>query len=176
MSVVSRSRVMPSLEHACEEHEGDRQRTPPAANNASCFCAVAPGKFSITSSRSPPSICTASRKTRHALGELHQRLIAPAQEPFEPRFAVDRQPKRQEMQRQEDASARPESRCTSAASQSDAAAMRKPPHCHGSTTAATARKPSTTSSRSEANGKRCPARAASSGGHSVSTVRTPIAA
>ena len=46
------------------------------------------------------------QKDQPAFGKFHQRLIGPAQEAFELCFAVDGQPKRQEMQRQENRQAR----------------------------------------------------------------------
>jgi hypothetical protein len=42
-----------------------------------------------------------------AFGELNPERIAPPQKTFEPRFPLDRKPKREEMQRQEDRQRKP---------------------------------------------------------------------
>src|SRR5262245_36209014 len=108
-------------------------------------------------------------------GELHQRLVAPAQKAFELRLAADRKPQRQEMQRQEDGERQAGQPVHQRCHPENAVAMRQSPYRHGSTTAATARSPSSNSAAPNAMANRLAARSPS-GDHSVSTLRTPIAA
>src|SRR5262249_25166592 len=90
----------------------------PAATVASCFCPSRQGRFPITSSRKPPSMCTSSRNTRPLSASftsgwsLQRRKLSSRASPSMARPSV------RKCSGRKTASARPESRCTSAAAQS----------------------------------------------------------
>src|SRR5262245_55472138 len=108
-------------------------------------------------------------------GKLYQRLVAPAQEAFELRLAADGKPQREEMQREEDRERQPGQPVHKRRQPQQAHAMRQTPRGHHNTTAATARRPRSKSAAPNAMTNRLAARSPS-GDHSVSTLRTPIAA
>ena len=105
-------------------------------------------------------------------GELHQRLIGPAQEALQPRFARDRKPEREEMKRQEDRQREPGQPVDQRRDPERAGAMRQRCswHHHGDDGA----KAEHGQQQPEQDGGRIDARERGSGVHSVSTVRTPI--
>src|SRR5262249_46430260 len=117
MSVLRRSRVIGCSEQARQQDERDDRRKS-GRDRRKLFLFVAPSE--ILDHQQPQS----SQQVHHeqedetAFGKLDQQLIAPAQEAFQRRLAVNGETERQEMQRRKMASARPESRCTSAAIQS----------------------------------------------------------
>src|SRR4029077_7802266 len=113
------------------------------------------------------------QKNETAFGEFHQRPIGPAQEAFQLRFAVNGQPKRQKMQRQENRQSEPRQSMHHGRDPQRAAAMHDAARDHDSTTANTARAPSAAKSKPNRRESR-PARRSVSGDHSVSTLRTPI--
>src|SRR5262249_51719921 len=114
------------------------------------------------------------KKDETAFGEPDQRLIAPAQEAFKRRLAVNGETERQEMQRQEDGERQAGKPVHQRRDPEHALAVAQVAHRHGSTTATTARTPRRSSSAPKALAK--PAPRSLSGDHSVSTLRTPIAA
>src|SRR5262249_45034226 len=115
------------------------------------------------------------KKDETAFGEPDQRLIAPAQEAFKRRLAVNGETERQEMQRQEDGERQAGKPVHQRRDPEHALAGAQVAHRHGSTTATTARTPRRSSSAPKALAK-MPALRSLSGDHSVSTLRTPIAA
>src|ERR1700681_3422064 len=115
------------------------------------------------------------KKDETAFGELHQRLIAPTQKALEARFAVDGEAERQEMQRQENGQRQAGEPVHQRSDPEHAIAMVQSSYRHDSTTAATARNPSTSSKNPKATANQ-PAPRSSSGDHSVKTLRTPIEA
>src|SRR5215471_9861120 len=114
-------------------------------------------------------------KDETAFGKLDQRLIAPAQETFQRRLAANGETERQEMQRQENGERQAGKPVHQRRDPKHALAMMQARRRHGSTTAATARAPSASSSNPKTAAS-TPALRSSSGDHSVSTLRTPIAA
>src|SRR5215813_4696421 len=110
-----------------------------------------------------------------AFGKLDQRLIAPAQEAFQRRLAVNGETERQEVQRQENGERQAGKPVHQRRDPKHALAMGQSPRRHGSTTAATARTPRRSSSNPKALAKMLALRSLS-GDHSVSTLRTPIPA
>src|SRR6266852_6194201 len=83
------------------------------------------------------------KKYEAAFGKLHQRRIAPAQKAFEARLPLDSKAEGQEMQRQEYRQREAREPMHERCDPQHAVAMRQPSPRHGSTTAATARSPST---------------------------------
>jgi hypothetical protein len=114
-------------------------------------------------------------KYQSAFGELHQRLIAPAQEALERRFAADGEAERQKMQRQENGERQARQPVHERGDPKHALAVPQVAQRHGSTTATTARAPSRNSSTPKAPAS-MPAARSRSGDHSVRTLRTPIVA
>src|SRR5262249_56719213 len=91
------------------------------------------------------------------------------------RVAVNGESEREEMQRQEYGEREAGKQVHKRRDPTRALAMGQSPRPHGSTTAATARTPRRSSSNPKALAN-MPARRSLSGDHSVSTLRTPIAA
>src|SRR5262245_57717470 len=110
-----------------------------------------------------------------AFGKLYQRLVAPAQEAFKLPLTADGKPQREEMQREEDSERQAGEPVHQGRHPENAVAMRQAPGGHHSTTAATARRPRSKSVAPNAMANML-ARRSPSGDHSVSTLRTPIAA
>src|SRR5215469_10551604 len=104
-----------------------------------------------------------------------QGLLAPAQKALQSRFALDRQTKRQKVQRQKDRERKPCDPVHHRGDPQGAAAMFECAPDHGNTTAATARRPSTASASPKKTAQ-ASMRRSSSGIHSLNTLRTPIAA
>src|SRR5580704_12819817 len=113
------------------------------------------------------------QKNKPAFGKFHQRLIGPAQKTFKFCFAVDGEPKRQEMQRQENRQGETREPMHQGCDPQRAAAMHGAARDHDSTTANTARAPSAAKSDPNMTANRS-ARRSVSGDHSVKTLRTPI--
>src|SRR5256712_1059718 len=174
MSVLSRSRVMGSSEQARQHDERDDGRQS-GRDRGELFLSIAPRK--ILDHQQPQSSEHVHQEQKHetAFGKLHQRLIAPAQEAFERRLAVNGETERQEMQRQENSERQAGKPVQQRRDPKHAQAMGQSPRRHGSTTAATARAPRSSSSNPKAAANMLALRS-SSGDHSVSTLRTPIAA
>src|SRR5204862_2226476 len=168
MSVLSRSRLMRASEHARQQKEGDGGRNS-GDDGRGLLLSVAPGEVLDHQQPQPAEHVQHEEKYESTFGKLHQRLIAPAQEAFERRFAADGEAERQKMQRQENGERqagqpvgeRGEPKCALAVTQ---VAQR-----HGSTTATTARAPSRNSSTPKALASK-PAPRSRSGDHSVSTL------
>src|SRR5215831_9096559 len=164
MSVLRRSRGMGSSEQARQEEERDDRRQS-GRDRRQLFLFVAPIEI----------LDHQQAKDETAFGELDQRLIAPAQEAFQRRFALNGEAERQEMQRQENSERQAGKPVHQRRDPKHALAMGQSPRPHGSTTAATARTPRRSSSNPKALAKMLALRSLS-GDHSVSTLRTPIAA
>src|SRR5499426_1484704 len=174
MSVLSRSRVIGSSEQARQQDERDDGRKS-GRDRRKRFLFVAPRKILDHQQAHSSQHVHQEEEDETALGNLHQRLIAPAQEAFERRFAVNGETERQEMQRQENGERQAGKPVHQRRDPKHALAVTQVPYRHGSTTAATARAPSASSSNPK-TAARMPALRSSSGDHSVSTLRTPIAA
>src|SRR5262249_41279494 len=110
-----------------------------------------------------------------AFRELHQRLVAPAQEAFERRFAADGEPEGQKMQRQENGERQAGQPMHERGDPKHAVAVPQVAQRHGSPTPTTPPPPSTNSSTPKALAS-MPAPRSLSGDHSVSTLRIPIVA
>ena len=116
------------------QREGQRPRRRSRQRRRASSCQSRGAPNSIISRRSRPQV----RGQQHheaPLGELQQRLVGPAQETHRARFALQRLAERPEMQRQEEASAIPETRCTRKAQQAGCAARglrahQRPPPRH----------------------------------------------
>src|ERR1051325_8754309 len=129
------------------------------------------------------------RKEEHQdeFADLHQRLLAPAQKAIQARFALERQPERQKVQRQKYRERKPRDPVQHRRDPQRAAAVfyrapsQVPSHVssqvtgHGSTTAATARRPSAVSTRPKKTAH-ASMRRSLSGSPSLKILRTPIEA
>src|ERR1700730_1733460 len=174
MSVLSRSRVIGSSEQARQQDERDDGRQS-GRDRGELFLSIAPRKILDHQQPQPSQHMHQEKKDETALGELDQRLIAPAQEAFERGFAVNGETERQEMHRQEDGERQAGKPVHQRRDPKHALAVTQVAYRHGSTTAATARAPRRSSSAPKALAN-MPAPRSLSGDHSVSTLRTPIAA
>src|SRR5262249_7753549 len=114
-------------------------------------------------------------KDETAFGELDQRLIAPAQEAFQRRFALNGEAERQEMQRQENSERQAGKPVHHRRDPKHALAMGQSPPPQGSTPRPPAPPPRRSNTNPKARGKMLALRSLS-GDHSVSTLRTPIPA
>src|SRR5215469_9362757 len=174
MSVLRRSRGMGSSEQARQQDERDDRRQS-GRDRRQLFLFVAPIEILDHQQAQSSQHVHHEKKDETAFGELDQRLIAPAQEAFQRRFAVNGEPERQEMHRQEDGERQAGKPVHQRRDPKHAPALTQVAYRHGSTTAAIARAPRRSSSAPKALAK-MPAPRSSSGDHSVSTLRTPIAA
>src|SRR5215467_6454598 len=174
MSVLRRSRVMGSSEQARQEDERDDGRKS-GRDRRQLFLFVAPRKILDHQQAQSSQHVHHQQEHETAFGKLDQRLIAPAQEAFQRRLAVNGKTERQEMQRQENGERQAGKPVHQRRDPEHALAMMQARRRHGSTTAATARAPSASSSNPKTAAS-TPALRSSSGDHSVSTLRTPIAA
>src|SRR6266568_3750800 len=113
------------------------------------------------------------QKDETAFEEFHDPGVGPAQEAVESRCALQGEPERQEMQRQENREREPGQPVHQRRVPQQMPAMSEPGAHHGSTTAATAKSPSASSSEPNSVAK-IPALPALSGDHSIRIVRTPI--
>src|SRR5262249_32604729 len=100
MSVLSRSRLMRTSEHARQQKKGDGGRNS-GGDGRGLLLSVAPGGVLDHKQPQPAEHVQHEEKYESTFGKLHQRLIAPAQEAFERRFAAEGEAERQKMQRQE---------------------------------------------------------------------------
>src|SRR5262245_28817443 len=172
MSVCRRSRSTASSEHAREEDQGDERRDR-RRHARQLLLPVMPRQVLDHQQAQPAQHVNREQKNEPALGHLDQRLIAPAQEAFEPCLAADGETEREEMQRQENRQRQTGQAMHQRRDPQQVAAVVHVPRGHHSTTAATARSPSTSSTSPKALA-RTPAPRSLSGDHSVSTLRTPI--
>src|SRR5262245_44547715 len=174
MSVSSRSRVIGCSEQARQQDERDHRRQS-GRDRRKLFLFVAPSEILDYQQAQSSQQVHHEQEDETAFGELDQRLIAPAQEAFQWHLAVNGETERQEMQRQENGERQAGKPVHQRRDPKHALAVTQVPYRHGSTTAATARAPSASSSNPK-TAARMPAPRSSSGDHSVSTLRTPIAA
>src|SRR5262245_49384798 len=174
MSVLRRSRGMGSSEQARQQDERDDRRQS-GRDRRQLFLFVAPIEILDHQQAQSSQHVHHEEKDDTAFGELDQRLIAPAQEAFQRRFALNGEAERQEMQRQENSERQAGKPVHQRRDPKHALAMGQSPRPHGSTTAATARTPRRSSSNPKALAKMLALRSLS-GDHSVSTLRTPIPA
>src|SRR5215467_12554741 len=149
MSVVRRSRLMRTSEHARQQKEGDGDRES-GGDGRSLLLSVAPGKVLDHQQPQPAQHVQHEEKYERAFGELHQRLIAPAQEGFERRFAADGKAEGEKMQRQENGERHAGQPVGERGEPKRALAVAQVAQRHGSTTATTARTPSRNSSTPKA--------------------------
>src|SRR5262249_13923369 len=174
ISVFSRSSVMRCSERTHEEYERDHRRQR-RGERRELLLATVPREILDQQHPHASQHMHDQQEYEAGFGELHQRLIAPAQEAVELRLAVDGEAEREEMQRQEHREGQAGAAVYQRREPERAAAMRETARRHGSTTAATARSPSTSSKNPNPVAKR-PAARSFSGDHSVRTLCTPIAA
>jgi hypothetical protein len=113
------------------------------------------------------------QENERAFRELHDRLIGPAQETFKLRLSVDRKAKRQEMRRQECRKRETLEPMNQGSDPKQIRTATEPRTSHDSTTAATARRP-ITSSKAPKQAAMIRAHRCDSDAHSTSTVRKPI--
>src|SRR5262249_60540697 len=110
------------------------------------FLSVAPGKILHHQYSQAPQNVHQEKKDETAFGEPDQRLIAPAQEAFKRRLAVNGETERQEMQRQEDGERQAGKPVHQRRDPEHALAAAQVAHRHGSTPTPTAPTPRRTSS------------------------------
>ena len=97
----SRKRVQAS-DQVQQEREARGEAEGASPRRAGFSASRATRRNSIMSSRTPPAMCAASSSDQRDFGGFHERLLGPAQERFEPRFALQRLRERPEVQRQEE--------------------------------------------------------------------------
>src|SRR4029077_15893250 len=147
----------------------------PAAMVAASFCPSRQGEVLDHQQPQPAQHVQREEKYQSAFSELHQRLIAPAQEAFERRFAADGEAEGEKMHRQENSEPQAGQPVHERGDPKHALAVPQVAQVHGSTTATTARAPSK-NSRTPKTPASMPAPRSSSGDHSARTLRTPIVA
>src|ERR1700722_19943012 len=174
MSVLRCSTFMASSEYAHEKQETYEGRYR-VRDGRELFLAVPPIEILDHQNTQTAEQMHGEQKHQTAFRELDQRLIAPAQETIEPRRAVDGEPARQKMQRQENRQRQTGDAVPHGGEPQRAVAMFYLPRNHDSTTAATARKPSSASVSPNPIANRPPWRSPS-GDHSHKILRMPIAA
>src|SRR5271155_2474815 len=145
MSVLKCSTSMGASEYAREEDEGDNGRNR-GSERRQLLLAAGPREILDHQDAQAAEQMNREQKHQRAFGGLDQRLIAPAQKAFKLRLAVDGKAERQEVQRQEDRQRPTGKPVYHGGDPQRAAAMLYDAHAHDSTTAATARSPSTSSS------------------------------
>src|SRR5262249_61850685 len=87
MSVLSRSRSYDFSEQARQQDERDNGRQS-GRDRGELFLSIAPRKILDHQQPQPSQHVHQEKKDETAFGELDQRLIAPAQEPFHRRFSL----------------------------------------------------------------------------------------
>src|SRR5262249_55686645 len=174
MSVLRRSRGMGSSEQARQQDERDDRRQS-GRDRRQLFLFVAPIEILDHQQAQSSQHVHHEEKDETAFGELDQRLIAPAQEAFQRRLALNGEAERQEMQRQANTERKAENPVPQRRNQNHPRARGQSRRPHGTPTAATARTPRRSSSNPKALAN-IPALRSLSGDHSVSTLRTPIPA
>src|SRR5580658_1247915 len=172
MSVLRRSTFIRPSKHTRQEDEGDNRRYR-RRERRQLLLAVAPIEVFDHQNTQAAEEMNREQKNKSAFGKLHHRLIGPAQEAFKLRLALDGQPKRQKMQRQENRQGQARQPMHQGCDPQRAAAMHGAARDHDSTTANTARAPSAAKSNPNTTAND-PARRSVSGDHSVKTLRTPI--
>src|SRR5712691_2687575 len=175
ISVCIRSSAMRSmLQRSHQEHEGDEGGNP-RRNGCELLLAVAPGEIFDDQEAQAAQQMHREQEDEAGFGELHEPRVGPAQQRLQPCFGVDGEAERPEMQRQEYRKRQSGKPMHQRREPEQVATMVEPRTLHGSTTAATARKPIASSSRPT------PVATAStlrplSGDHSINIVRRPIGA
>ena len=172
MSVSRRSIV--HSEHAREKQECRRWPRPRWPSKREPRLSVAPREVFQQQQPQPAEHVHGEQADEHGLGQLHQRLIGPAQEALQPRLARDREPEREEMKRQEDREREPGEAMDQRRDPERTCAMRQ-----RGVMAAPPRRPRGTRARPAAvrTGSRQMWRHERAAAvHSASTVRTPIEA
>src|SRR5262245_4306817 len=113
-----RTEDMQASQYARQQDKGD-ERCDCSRDGCQLFLPIVPSEILDQQHAHASQHVHHEQKDEATFGKLHQRLIAPAQKLFERGFAFDGKPKRQKKWNgRKIASARPESRCTSAAIQS----------------------------------------------------------
>src|SRR5580704_19462265 len=100
MSVLRCSTFIRPSKHPRQKYKGDDRRYR-RRERRQLLLAVAPIEILDHQNAQAAEQMNREQKNQTAFGKFHQRLIGPAQEAFELGFAVNSQPKRQKMQRQE---------------------------------------------------------------------------
>src|SRR5580704_16656663 len=174
ISVLRCSTFMRASKHPRQKYEGDDRRYR-RGERRQLLLAVAPIEVLDHQNAQAAEQMNREQKNQPAFGKFHQRLIGPAQEACKLGFAVDGEPNRQEMQRQENCERKTRQPMHHGYDPQCAAAVCRSTRDHDSTTANTARAPSAANSTPNTTADN-PARRSVSGDHSVKTLRTPIAA
>src|SRR5262249_39240765 len=172
MSVARRSTAMRASKHARQQDKSDERREC-SRDGRQLFLPIAPSEILDHEHAHASQHVHHEQKDEAAFGKLHQRLIAPAQKLFERRFAFDGKPERQEVERKENGERQAGEPVHERGDPKHALAVSQ--YGHGSTTAMTARAPRRKSTTPNAPAKMLASRDLT-GDHSVSTLRTPIAA
>ena len=174
------------FEHECLLDRTDQERdalTTAASDErhavASCFCPSRQGRFSMTSTRMPPSMCTASRNTSTVSASLTTGLAVHFRKPSSRASPSMARPERQEVQRQEAGERQPRDAVHHGRDPQRVAAMAarvlsRRARRHDSTTAATALRPSAARISPKPHIRTSSPRPLSPV-HSDATTRTPMA-
>src|SRR5262245_10439364 len=172
MSVARRSTAMRASKHTRQQDKGDDRRDC-RRDGRQLFLPMVPSEILDQEHAHASQHVHHEQKDEATFGDLHQRLLAPAQKIFERGFAFDCKPKRQEVKRKENRKRQAGEPVHERGDPKHALAVSQ--YGHGSTTATTARAPRRKSSTPNAPAK-MPASRDLTGDHSASTLRTPIAA
>src|SRR5215469_7681682 len=159
-------------EHAHQKRKGD-DGGERRCQGGELLLAVAPGEILDYQNTETPEQMRGEQKHQADLAYLHQRLIAPAQKAAQSRFALEREPERQKVQRQKDCERQPGDPVQHCGHPQRAAAMFDQLCVHDSTTAATARRPSAAKTKPKKT-TQASMRRSLSGSHSFKILRTPI--
>ena len=100
MSVLRRSSM--GSRRAEKERDGCRRRHRRDTERHQLLLPARHGRFSIRSTRRPPSRCTASRNSRAGLGKFDRGVLRPRENAVERRLAFDGEAERQKVQRQKE--------------------------------------------------------------------------
>src|SRR5262249_22965751 len=136
---------------------------------------VAPGEILDHENAQSAKQMHCEQEHKPDLRDFDQRLIGPAQKTCKSRFAFERETQRQKGERKKDRECQPRNTMQHGSDPWAAAAMFNGVCAHGSTTAATARRPSPASTMPMKTAQ-ASVRRSESGDHSLSTLRTPIEA
>src|SRR5579862_2013317 len=101
ISVCRRSMFMPLSKHTHQKDEGDDRRDR-RSQRRQLLLSVAPVEVFDHQDAQAAEQMDRQEKNEAAFGELHQRLIAPAQKAVEPRTAMERKSEHEEVHRQKD--------------------------------------------------------------------------
>src|SRR5580700_3160819 len=101
MSVCKRSIFMPLSKHAHQKNESDDRRDR-RGKRRQLLLPVAPVEVLDHQDAQAAEEVDRQQKDETTFGDLHQRLVAPAQKAVEPRTTMERKPQHEEVDRQKD--------------------------------------------------------------------------